>query len=60
MFALRQFRFVGRPHLAGVLGLLAVAVLVLSTSACNTVSGFGQDVQAAGHALSDTAEDVKD
>ena len=60
MFALRQSRSVGRPHLAGALGGLALAVLVLSTSACNTVSGLGQDVQAAGHALSDTAEDVKD
>jgi entericidin B len=56
----RHCRPVERPHLAGVLGVLAVAVLVLSTSACNTVSGVGQDIQAAGDALSDTAEDVKE
>jgi len=45
---------------AGSLGALALAVLVLSTSACNTVAGLGQDVQAAGSAVSNTAEDVKD
>ena len=60
MFVLRHCRSVERPRVAGVLGVLAVAVLVLSTSACNTVSGVGQDIQAAGDALSDTAEDVKE
>ncbi|MHA7813398.1 MAG: entericidin A/B family lipoprotein [Phycisphaerales bacterium] len=29
-------------------------------SACNTVEGVGRDVQAAGDAIADTAEDAKD
>ncbi len=33
---------------------------LLTLSACNTVSGFGRDVESAGDTLSDTAEDVQD
>ncbi len=36
--------------LAGFLGL----------SACNTVQGAGEDVSAAGNAVSDTAEEAQD
>jgi entericidin B len=39
--------------------LLAVLAAGLATTACNTVKGAGQDVQAAGAAVSDTAEDAK-
>lgn len=42
--------------------LLAVAVLVTAgalLSACNTAAGVGQDVSATGHAVSTTAEKVK-
>ena len=39
-----------------VLAAAAAAVLV---SACNTVAGVGKDVQAAGKAVSTTAEDAK-
>ncbi|HEV2530462.1 entericidin A/B family lipoprotein [Phenylobacterium sp.] len=39
-----------------VLAAAAAAVLV---AACNTVSGVGKDVQAAGKAVSTTAEDAK-
>jgi predicted small secreted protein len=28
-------------------------------AACNTVAGAGQDVSAAGHAVTNTAEDAK-
>lgn len=38
------------------LGLVAAA---LAVSACNTVAGVGRDVQAAGTAVANTAEDVK-
>lgn len=31
----------------------------LAISACNTVRGAGEDVSAAGRAVSDTAEDAK-
>ncbi len=39
--------------------LLMVAAAALSVSACNTVSGAGRDVSAAGHAVTDTAQDAK-
>lgn len=31
----------------------------MAVSACNTISGAGKDVSAAGHAVTNTAEDVK-
>ena len=38
--------------------LMAVAAS-LAVAACNTVSGAGKDVSAAGNAVTTTAEDVK-
>jgi predicted small secreted protein len=43
--------------------VLAAAVLVavgIGVVACNTAAGFGKDVSAAGHAMSNAAEKVKD
>lgn len=37
----------------------ALLLAVLGLSACNTVEGFGEDVQSGGEAIEDTAEDVK-
>jgi entericidin B len=42
-----------------MIGLLAVLALP-SLSACNTARGMGEDVSAAGKAMSGTAEDVED
>lgn len=39
--------------------LLMIVAAGLTTAACNTVSGAGKDVKAAGQAVSDTAEDAK-
>jgi predicted small secreted protein len=39
--------------------LLAVMAASMTIAACNTVSGAGQDVKAAGEAVSTTAEDAK-
>lgn len=39
--------------------LLAVLAASLATTACNTVSGAGKDVQSAGAAVTSTAEDAK-
>ena len=39
--------------------ILAVLAASLSITACNTVSGAGQDVKAAGQAVTNTAEDAK-
>lgn len=39
--------------------ILAAAAAALLLSACNTISGAGKDVQAAGRAVTSTAEDVR-
>jgi predicted small secreted protein len=39
--------------------LVIAAAAALTVSACNTVKGAGEDVSAAGHAVSDTAQDAK-
>ncbi len=39
--------------------VLAAALAAVSVAACNTVSGAGKDVSAAGHAVTDTANDAK-
>jgi predicted small secreted protein len=39
--------------------VLAAAAAAILVAGCNTVSGVGKDVQAAGKAVSTTAEDAK-
>lgn len=39
---------------------LALMLMGASVSACNTTEGFGQDMQSAGEAVEDTANDAKD
>ena len=39
--------------------VLAAAVSALLVASCNTVAGVGKDVQAAGKAVTNTANDVK-
>ena len=39
--------------------ILAAAGAALLVAACNTISGAGRDVAAAGRAVSHTAEDAK-
>lgn len=34
------------------------ALLLLSIAACNTTEGFGEDVESAGDAIENTAEDA--
>lgn len=38
---------------------LALVAAGLTLAACNTVAGAGQDVSAAGHAVTHTADDAK-
>jgi len=38
--------------------LLAIA-LVAGAAGCNTIKGAGRDIESAGEAISDTAEDVQ-
>jgi predicted small secreted protein len=39
--------------------VLAAAAAALLVASCNTVAGVGQDVSAAGQAVTKTADDVK-
>ena len=39
--------------------VLAMLAASLTVSACNTISGAGRDVEAAGEAVTSTAEDAK-
>lgn len=39
--------------------ILLAAAAAVSVSACNTIGGAGRDVSAAGHAVTNTAEDAK-
>ena len=49
----------GRLQLITLFGALAL-VLAASLGGCNTMEGMGEDVSAAGGAMSDSAEDVED
>ena len=39
--------------------LLAMIAASMAVAACNTVAGAGKDVSAAGHAVTNTADDAK-
>jgi predicted small secreted protein len=41
------------------LRLAAIFIAVVTVSACNTVAGFGKDVERGGEKLQDTARDVQ-
>ena len=43
-----------------VLFVILAAAAALTTAACNTVRGVGEDVSATGDAVADAAEDAKD
>jgi predicted small secreted protein len=51
----------GEPMRRVMLGLLLLAGLSLSLGlgGCNTIAGAGRDVEAAGEAVSETAEETK-
>jgi predicted small secreted protein len=39
---------------------LFLVLLMLGLAACNTIEGAGQDLEAAGEGIADTAEDAAD
>ena len=47
-------------RLGWIYALTALLFMALMLSSCNTAEGMGEDVSAAGGAMSDTADDVKD
>jgi entericidin B len=55
-----QTRTTIRANLArAALGLFVLASMAMTLSGCNTTAGVGQDVSAAGRAVSNGAEKVK-
>ena len=50
----------GRLRMAWGLGAVLALLLAMSVSGCNTMEGAGEDISAAGGAMSGTAEDVED
>ena len=44
----------------GLVALPAILGLALLTSGCNTMRGMGEDVEAAGGAMADTAESTEE
>lgn len=51
---------IGTVSLRRVLAVVALAAPVLAIAACNTIEGMGQDIQAAGEAITGTAKDTKE
>jgi predicted small secreted protein len=47
------------PHKALPAVLLACAFLALALGGCNTIAGLGEDVEAAGGAVEQEAEEEK-
>ena len=45
---------------AHVLALTALLLGIVMLAACNTIEGAGQDIEAAGAAISGTAQDVQE
>lgn len=51
----RKNRFLMILYSLGIAGFLSMTL-----AACNTVSGVGRDIESAGDAIADTADDAKD
>ncbi len=48
------------PVFARLIARLIAIGLLAGLAACNTVEGFGEDVQGGGDAITGAAEDVQD
>jgi len=53
-------RAVARPGAATALTLTAALALPACLAGCQTTEGVGEDIEAAGEAIDETAEDVAD
>jgi entericidin B len=51
---------IDRTALGWLFALIALFFMMSVLTGCNTMRGMGQDVEAAGGAMSNTAEDVKE
>jgi predicted small secreted protein len=50
----------GMKRLGGLLPVLWVAGVTMLSSGCNTVEGVGRDLERAGDAIQDEAEETRD
>jgi predicted small secreted protein len=41
------------------LRIFAATLALLSATACNTINGFGEDINSAGHAISRAADNTQ-
>lgn len=48
-----------RPTAGAFVALLLLAGAATTLGACNTAAGFGQDMSQAGHAVTNSAERLK-
>jgi predicted small secreted protein len=60
MFGHQDWRATGQRYVSWLLGLIAAGLLVLSVNGRNMMSGMGEDVKAAGGAVSDTARKTQE
>jgi entericidin B len=57
---MRDFVRIHTGIATSILSVLVLAGAVTVLSACNTTAGVGKDVSATGHAVTNSAEKVKD
>lgn len=48
-----------RKRVSLLLALIVLGCTTVTLAACNTTRGAGEDISAAGHAISNTAQNVK-
>jgi predicted small secreted protein len=60
MYGHQDWTATGQRCVSWLLGLIAAGLLVLSVNGCNTTAGMGEDVKAAGGAVSDTARKTQE
>jgi predicted small secreted protein len=49
-----------KENLVKILYLMLLMLTALAAAGCNTTEGFGQDVEATGEAIEETARDTAD
>jgi predicted small secreted protein len=51
---------IDRRRLVSVFTFVALSLATMILSGCNTTAGLGEDIESAGGALEDSAEDASD
>jgi entericidin B len=56
---MRHFAYIRTGITSTMLTVIVLAWSAMGLAACNTTAGVGQDVSATGHAVTNSAEKVK-